>query len=83
MPYTRITRDEYTIQQHTGPRYGWEDVCTEDTRQEAIARLREYRENQPEYPARITKRRVRYCEAHQSTFAYNHTCPSCAYEADL
>ena len=53
MAYQRKTRDVFHIQQYTGPAYGWEIVTTEETRTEARARLREYRENQPEYPARI------------------------------
>ena len=32
---------------------------TEFTRKEARARLKEYRENQPQYPARLVKKRVR------------------------
>jgi hypothetical protein len=58
MPYTRKTRDEYEIQGHYGPQYGWECVTTEDTLKEARARLKEYRENEP-YPFRLVKRRVR------------------------
>jgi len=37
---------------------GWEHVCTSDKRSEAIANLREYRENEPEYAHRIIRRRV-------------------------
>lgn len=48
----------YVIQQHTGSRYGWDDVCQEDTRAEGIERLKEYRENQPEYLARMIRRRA-------------------------
>lgn len=51
-------RTDYVVQQHTGGRYGWEDVASEDTRREARARLREYQQNQPEYPARLIARRV-------------------------
>jgi hypothetical protein len=57
MPYTRKTRDEYEVQGNFGA-HGWECVTTEDTRKEALARLREYRENEP-YPFRLVKRRVR------------------------
>lgn len=48
-----IPQHEYIIQQYTGSRFGWEDVCSETDRKEAQARLREYRENQPEYAVRI------------------------------
>ena len=58
MPYKRKTADEYRIEQYTGTYYGWEEVCAEETHTEAKARLTEYRANQPEYPARITKKRV-------------------------
>ena len=56
--YQRKTRDEYVIQQWTS--YGgWEEVCAEDTRLEARARAREYRENMPEWPVRVVKQRVK------------------------
>lgn len=58
MAYIRKTKDEFHIQQHTGTGYGWETVCTEETRTEARQRKREYRENQPEYPVRVIKKRV-------------------------
>jgi len=59
MTYIRKTYDEYEIQGYTGPQYGWEVMTTETDPREAKARLREYRENQPEYPYRIVKRRVK------------------------
>lgn len=52
--YTRLYT--YVIQQYTGARYGWEDVCSENDPKEARERLKEYRENQPEYPTRMIKR---------------------------
>jgi hypothetical protein len=61
----RKTEDEYEVQQYTGPQYGWEMVTTETTRKEALARLKEYRENQPEYPARMVKKRVKIKEAEE------------------
>jgi hypothetical protein len=57
MTYVRKTRDEYDIEQHWDQ--GWETVCSENTRREARERLKEYRENQPEAPVRIVKRRVK------------------------
>jgi len=32
---------------------GWEEVITEETRTEALARLKEYRENEPEYAHKL------------------------------
>ena len=59
MPYTRKTRDVYVVQGlYPGPS-GWEDVTEENTRTEGRARLREYRENCPEYPHRLIVRRER------------------------
>lgn len=57
MAYTRKTRDEYDIQQNYG--YGWESVDCHDTRKEAKAALKVYRENQPNISARIKKIRVK------------------------
>jgi hypothetical protein len=57
MAYVRKTRDEYEIEQKTCQ--GWEVVCSEDDPAEARQRRKEYRENQPEYPVRIKKRRVK------------------------
>ena len=55
--YERKTRDEYQIHQFTTQ--GWEEISAYDTRHEAVADLRAYRENQPEYPAKLIVRRVR------------------------
>ena len=52
----RKTREEFQIQGNYGQ--GWEEVTAEDTRKEAQARLKEYRENQPEYPHRLVVKRV-------------------------
>jgi hypothetical protein len=57
MAYVRKTRDEWDIQQYTGPQYGWESVCSEGTWKEARETLRLYRTEQPEYPVRAVKRR--------------------------
>lgn len=56
MPYARKTRDEWSVQGDYGQ--GWEDVCTEDTRREAVARRKEYDANEPQYPHRLKLRRV-------------------------
>jgi hypothetical protein len=53
--YIRKTQDVYTVQ---GLYFGnWEDETSENTRREAIERLKEYRENMPEYAHRLTKTR--------------------------
>lgn len=59
MPYERKTRDVYAIEQYTGPLYGWEEVCCEETYRDARKTKAEYRDNQPEYPVRIRKYRER------------------------
>ena len=57
MTYQRKTRDYWDIQQYTGSQYGWESVSAEDTWKDATQTLREYRENQPEYPVRARRKR--------------------------
>ena len=54
MAYERKTIDTWELQLNYG--YGWEYTLTEFTREEARARLKEYRENQPQYPARLVRR---------------------------
>lgn len=46
---------DYIVQVWTGSQYGWEDATAEETRREALERLKEYRENAPE-PARLIRR---------------------------
>lgn len=55
MAYLRKTQDVWTVQGNYG--CGWEDVTAEDRRREALVRLREYRENEPQYVHRLIKRR--------------------------
>lgn len=57
MAYERKTIDTWELQLNYG--YGWEYTLTEYTKKEARERLKEYRENQPQYPARLVKKRVR------------------------
>jgi hypothetical protein len=53
--YIRKTKDIFTVQ---GLYYGqWEDETSEETRREAIERLKEYRLNMPEYAHRLIKTR--------------------------
>lgn len=53
----RKTVDEWVVQQRT--EQGWEDVFTAETSKEGTQTLKDYRENQPQYPARLVKRRVK------------------------
>ena len=55
MAYVRKTRDYWDIEQHT--ECGWEVVSSEVTRVDTKRALKEYRENQPEYPVRSVKHR--------------------------
>lgn len=64
--YQRKTRDEYQIHVKYGSLHGWEHEITEDTFQEARERRKEYRENCPEYPVRIVKKRVPLAEREAS-----------------
>ena len=55
----RKTRDEYTILANYGYGHGWEEETAENTIREARQRLKEYRQNAPEYAYKIKKKRVR------------------------
>lgn len=55
--YVRKTEDVWVLEGNYG--CGWEYILEEDTRKEGMARLREYRENQPQYPVRLAKKRVK------------------------
>ena len=48
---------EYIVQGAYGQ--GWEDVAAEETRKEALATLRAYRENETQYPHRLIKRKIK------------------------
>lgn len=54
---TRKTRDEWQLWVHYGQ--GWEHEISEDSWREMRDRLREYRENCPQYPVKVRKRRIR------------------------
>ena len=57
MAYKRKTRDYWDIEQLV---YGsWEVVNAEDSWKDARRSLKEYRENQPEYPVRARRKRER------------------------
>jgi len=55
--YIRKTVDEWHTQGDYG--YGWETVTVDVTYAEARQMLKDYRENEPQYPHRIIKKRVR------------------------
>ncbi len=57
MAYKRLTQDEYIVQGNYGQ--GWEDLTAENTYKEIKDRLKEYNENEREYPHRWIKRRIK------------------------
>jgi hypothetical protein len=59
LTYQRVTRDVWVIQTDYGYGDGWEDTTEEETRAAALEQRNTYRENQPEYPHRLIKRRER------------------------
>ncbi len=57
MAYQRKTIDLFIVE---GLYFGqWEEETAETTRAEGIARLKEYRDNMPEYAHRLIKKRER------------------------
>lgn len=44
---------EYVVQSYTGAEYGWEVVYTAESREDAYARLAEYRSNEPATSHRV------------------------------
>lgn len=46
----------WIVQGYYAP-YGWEDLTQSESHKETRARLREYRENEPQYPHRMIQRR--------------------------
>jgi hypothetical protein len=57
MAYVRKTVDEFRLLVHYGQ--GWEHELTEESHKEARARRTEYRDNCPQYPCKIEKKRVK------------------------
>ena len=57
MTYQRKTRDYWDIEQLTPQ--GWEVVNSEETNADRRRSIKEYRDNQPEYPVRSVKHRER------------------------
>lgn len=58
MAYVRKTRDEFQLWINYGYGHGWEHEISEDSYREFKARRKEYRENCPQYPTRLVKKRV-------------------------
>lgn len=59
MAYKRKTRDVWNIEANYGYGHGWEVEYSEYSFREAKERIKEYRENCPQYPVRIIKKRER------------------------
>lgn len=57
--YTRKTRDEWQLLIDYGYGYGYEYEIAEDTLDAIRQRAKEYRENMPQYPVKIVKRRIK------------------------
>jgi hypothetical protein len=57
MAYIRKTQDEYQLLANYGQ--GWEVETTEETRKEIKERLKEYRDNAPQYSYKIVTKRVK------------------------
>lgn len=55
--YERKTKDVWEVQGNYG--CGWEYLFEEESRADAEAQLRCYKANEPQYPHRIKKRRVK------------------------
>lgn len=58
MAYSRKTKDVYTVEGLYSRRIGWELLTQEDEYKDAKLRLKEYNENERNYPHRIKKCRV-------------------------
>jgi hypothetical protein len=55
--YKRTTKDEFNLLGfYSG---SWEVLTTENTRTDIKTRLKEYRENEPQTPYKVTKNRVK------------------------
>ena len=53
----RKTRDVWEVRGDYGHGHGFETVTAEASRDDALARLREYRENEPGVPFQVVKTR--------------------------
>lgn len=59
MAYIRKTHDEYHTQGYYSPYIGWETVTIDYNWKGAKQSLKDYRDNEPQYPHRIIKKRVK------------------------
>lgn len=57
MAYTRKTRDTFEL--HVNYGQGWEYEIEEDTLRAARQQQRDYRDNCPQYPTKVVRRRER------------------------
>ena len=57
--YQRKTVDKFEIHGYYHPEYGFECLCTEDSRKAAREQLKCYNENEPNISHRIVKKRVK------------------------
>jgi hypothetical protein len=48
---------EFEVQGKYG--FGWECVTSEETKAEALKRLKEYNENEPIYPHRVVRKKLK------------------------
>lgn len=59
MAYQRKTKDEYILMANYGYGHGFEEETTEETYKDIKQRLKEYRDNAPEYSYKWIKKRVK------------------------
>ena len=59
MAYTRKTKDEFQVQGNYGYGHGYEEVYASNDRQDAKARLKEYRENEKGIPFKLVTKRIK------------------------
>ena len=57
--YVRKTHDEWHVQGYYCQEIGWESVSIDRTYEEGKQMLKDYNENEPQYPHRLIKKRVR------------------------
>lgn len=69
MARKRKTRDVWEVRGNYGYGHGWECVTAEVTRKEALARLREYRENEPGVPFKLVKTREEIIDINETCSA--------------
>lgn len=72
MAYKRKTQDIYEIQGHYGS--GWEAVTEETTFSDARQMLKDYNDNETQYPHRIRKRRELI--PHKCSFRWSGNMPN-------